>query len=96
MKTISLNTRAYYISHREILTGHLIPWPRRGPIFAPLTLEDEDDVEQVFEFEYPTKDDMATMTDKGYLARVDELAINGQPTNTPAIDDPRRETMNRE
>ena len=33
MKSLCRNSRAYYVKHRTILTGHLIPFPRKSPIF---------------------------------------------------------------
>ena len=78
MKVLSKNSRAYYTSHRDILTGHLIPYPSKAPIFHEKPIEECKYREhRVFDFEYPTRAEMAEMRDRGYGARVDELVFNG-------------------
>ena len=40
LNKLSKNSGAYYKAHREILSGHLISFPRKQPFFNEIVLKD--------------------------------------------------------
>ena len=73
MKSLSANSKAYYVKHRAILTGHLIPFLKKSPIFNEVLLAGYNKEGKIIDFEYPTREDIASFKVKGVEARVDEL-----------------------